>query len=186
MSVALNKTIAAKTSDIAKMERALKAHNDHINYLIGTFQQEIYDLNIKLQLAEMEEEDDEGWNSRPALLCKHTVTYKSGGESWTLPHSPVVRPATPTPEELSVIPLTAPTDSLKLKELEQRFPGANFVLSTPFKQYVLEYFPDMSGMDKILNKNTMLAYSSFSDFTHNKVNLMAEWKGMYIDLSHLF
>jgi hypothetical protein len=186
MSVALNKTIAAKTSDIAKMERALKAHNDHINYLIGVLEQEIYDLNIKLQLAEMEEEDDEGWNSRPALLCRHTATYNSGP-----PHSPVVRPAPApppelSPEELSSIPLTATTDSLKLKELEMRFPGATFVLSTEYKQYVLEYFPDMSGRDKILSKKTMLVYSTFKDFTHKKPNLMAEWKGMYIDLSHLF
>jgi hypothetical protein len=122
MSVALNKTIAAKTSDIAKMERALKAHNDHINYLIGVLEQEIYDLNIKLQLAEMEEEDDEGWNSRPALLCRHTATYNSGP-----PHSPVVPPApicnvleaatvVPAAEVLAPLTMSVPAETVVAPE----------------------------------------------------------------------
>ena len=85
-----------------------------------------------------------------------------------------------------MIPLTATTDSLKLKELMGRFPGATFVLSTEYKQYELEYFKDMSGRDKILSKKTMLLYSSFNDFTHSKIQLMAVWNRMYIDLSHLF
>lgn len=59
--------IAAKEADLAKTKAALKAHDEHMNYLISVFEQEIYELNVKLQLAEADEsfvpyaaaEDDE-------------------------------------------------------------------------------------------------------------------------------
>jgi hypothetical protein len=47
--------IAAKQADLDKTRAAIKAHSEHMNYLISVFEQEIYELNVKLQLAEAEE-----------------------------------------------------------------------------------------------------------------------------------
>jgi hypothetical protein len=61
---AIKMQIAAKESDIAKTQAALKAHQEHLGYILSVLEQEIYELNLKLQLAEAEA--DEGWRSRPA------------------------------------------------------------------------------------------------------------------------
>lgn len=89
---------------------------------------------------------------------------------------------------LCIKPLTATTDALKLKELEMRFPGATMVLSTDKMQLEIEY---MGGekQHRIYSNTTCEIRKEFSDFgvsTIGKPNLMAEWRGLYIGLEHLF
>jgi hypothetical protein len=94
-------------------------------------------------------------------------------------------------------PLEATTDPLKLKELEQRFPGATMVLCTTKKPVVVKYvYEDLYVNSSVNHKiacdipNT-LPFHDFSSIStspreNGKPQLMAEWRGMYIDLSHLF
>ena len=98
---------------------------------------------------------------------------------------------------LCLKPLTGTTDGLKLKELEERFPGATMVLSTSKKQLEIEHFyqdiacyPD-EWCHLVYCKEPPRAVTNFLDLdlpaqADKKVQLMAEWKGLYIDLSHLF
>jgi len=85
---------------------------------------------------------------------------------------------------LCCAPLTADTDVKKLKELQVRFPGGTFVLSTDNEQVEIEYF-----FNSILCRKKEYAGASFNDFgslAGEKPNLMVEWRGLYIGLSHLF
>lgn len=85
-------------------------------------------------------------------------------------------------KKLCSMPLTEFSDAKKLKELEERFPGGVFVLSTDKKQLEIEYF-----FNSILCRKKEYAGTSFADFgSLAKPNLMVEWRGLYIDLSHLF
>jgi len=59
---AIKMQIAAKEADVVKTQAALKSHNEHLGYILSVFEHELYEMNIKLQLAEAAEEDDEGWN----------------------------------------------------------------------------------------------------------------------------
>jgi hypothetical protein len=85
-------------------------------------------------------------------------------------------------KKISCAPLVASTEPLQLKELHQRFPGGVFVLSTDTKQMEVEYF-----FNTILCRKENVAGTSFKDFgVSGKPNLMVEWNGLYISLSHLF
>lgn len=91
-------------------------------------------------------------------------------------------------KKLCCDPLQEVCDGLKLKELEGRFPGALFILSTGREQLELKH-ARASGKALVHCSKTLESYASFKDFytTKNpKVQLMAEWRKMYIDLSHLF
>jgi hypothetical protein len=94
-------------------------------------------------------------------------------------------------KELCCKPLEAKTDPLRLKELEERFPGATMVFSTPLKQGTVKYiyedlYEDESANHMISSDLEMHACVSFKQLCSEKPHLMAEWRGMYIDLSHLF
>jgi len=89
-------------------------------------------------------------------------------------------------------PLVATTDALRLKEIEERFPGATIVLYTEAMQCVVKYvYEDFYADDSI---NHMIGceccYHPHLSFTSlgvlDKPQLMAEWRGLSIDLSHLF
>jgi hypothetical protein len=85
-------------------------------------------------------------------------------------------------KKLCRAPLEGSTDTKKLKELQLRFPGGTFVLSTGKEQLEIEYF-----FNSILCRKKEFASTSFSDFgAAAKPNLMVEWRGLYIGLSHLF
>jgi hypothetical protein len=89
-----------------------------------------------------------------------------------------------TLKALSCAPLTANTDAKKLKELQLRFPGGVFVLSTDKEQMEIEYF-----FNSILCRKNDWAGTSFGHCgvpAGEKPNLMVEWRGLYICLSHLF
>ena len=89
-------------------------------------------------------------------------------------------------KKLCMKPLTATTDALKLKELEERFPGATMVLSTKDRQYEITYKNDPI-YGNIHCENAQISAQFFAGFgAHGKPNLMAEWRGLYICLSHLF
>ena len=227
LSAAFQKLIDAKNADIAKMRTALAAHNEHMNYLISTFEQEVYDINIQMQHAEAEDEDDEGWNSRSCVEEQKEVCESDEDEGWRSKScveeqkevfeddedegwlSKYKGPencknwdcknwgankddcaCSLSPEELSAVPLVASTDALKLKELEERFPGAKMVLSTDTKQIEIRHIKIQSrDTDMIYWPKMNTYYSSFDELgvsVWKRPNLMAEWKGMYIDLTHLF
>jgi hypothetical protein len=85
-------------------------------------------------------------------------------------------------------PLTMMTDGGKLEELEKRFPGAKMVLTTDKEQLEIESM-NASNINqfRIYSLTTDEIRKNFSDFgAAKKPNLMAEWKGLYICLSHLF
>jgi len=83
---------------------------------------------------------------------------------------------------LCLKPLDAKMDAHKLNELEERFPGGVFVLSTPGKQFVIK-----SRGTAIYSVNPNIVCLTFMQFGgENKPHLMVEWRGLYIDLSHLF
>ena len=89
-------------------------------------------------------------------------------------------------KELCMKPLTATTDAGRLKELEERFPGATMVLSTQDRQYVISYKED-PVYGNIHCEDAHISGPYFANFgSYGKTNLMAEWRGLYIDLSHLF
>jgi hypothetical protein len=100
----------------------------------------------------------------------------------------------PSEEELRELcsPLNATTDPLKLKELEERFPGATMVLSLQPRQRVVKYvyedlYEDSSINHMISCEGQPYAVQSFASIgCKGRPNLMAEWRGMYIDLTHLF
>jgi hypothetical protein len=88
---------------------------------------------------------------------------------------------------LCMKPLEATTDALKLKELEERFPGATMVITTDQAQLEIEYMGCAEANQHRIFSNTNEIRHTFSDFGANgKPQLMAEWRGLYIDLSHLF
>jgi len=100
-------------------------------------------------------------------------------------------------KELCCRPLEAKTDALKLKELEERFPGATMVLSTTKKQVVVNYvyedlYVDSSANHKIAcDVADTLPFHEFASIgasprQNGKPQLMAEWRDMYVDVSHLF
>jgi hypothetical protein len=89
-------------------------------------------------------------------------------------------------KKLCMKPLTSVTDALKLKELEERFPGATMVLSTKDRQYEIAYKQDPFYGEIHCEKERICAQFFAGFGAHGKPNLMAEWKGLYIDLTHLF
>jgi hypothetical protein len=123
---------------------------------IKEMEQKIYDLNIELQKAETEMSDEEL-------------------------------------KELCMMPLVGQTDALKLKELEERFERAVFVLSTNTQQFEIYSFNlEIAAYSEAMNyriycDQTRRSYMFFHELGGNeKPQLMAEWKGLYVDLSHLF
>lgn len=87
-------------------------------------------------------------------------------------------------------PLKMRTDAGRLEELENRFPGAKMVLTTDRQQLEIESmnspYPSANQF-RIYSKTTDEIRKNFSEFGSGmKPSLMAEWKSLYIDLSHLF
>ena len=89
--------------------------------------------------------------------------------------------------QLCMKPLTGETDGLKLKELEQRFPGGKFMLTTYSEQHMINSVNKLlKGIYSHTSNITYIDFKSFGLGENEKPNLMAEWKGLYICLSHLF
>lgn len=94
-------------------------------------------------------------------------------------------------KELCMTPLRNTSDAVKLMELELRFKGGVFVLTTPWNQIDIEYLyiPDDSSSYKhrIMNSKTKSSYCSFKQMgADENPRLMVVYEGLYIDLSHLF
>lgn len=94
---------------------------------------------------------------------------------------------------LFIKPLNATEDALQLKELEERFPGGVFVLSIPNKQpavqYEISYKLVGNTYHQIYNEKLRMSFFNFADYgvlADEKPQLAVEWKGYYVDLSHLF
>lgn len=133
--------------------------------ILASYEQDIYDLNIRLQTAEATE--------AASIISDAQL------------------------KELCCTPLTGSTDGLKLKELEERFPGATMVLTTAKEQLEIEHvYYDMASYPEawchqIYSNKLERSVFHFTDFglsarSNGKPQLMAEWNGLYIDLSHLF
>jgi hypothetical protein len=93
-------------------------------------------------------------------------------------------------KQLSCEPLKATTDPLKLKELEGRFPGATFILTLPHEQIEVNSWEvgnqKKNGWIDIWSKTHANVFPTFKAHgAGDKPQLMAEWNGLYIDLSHL-
>jgi len=136
-------------------------------------------------------ENNAPWRKRKPLK---TTFFKDLAE-WdaTLPMNQgklVITSAPITDKDLKTLcmkPLTATEDALQLKELEERFPGGVFVLSTPKTQFEISYKRVNNEFDQIYYAKIHMSFFNFSDYCGNeKIQLMVEWNGMYIDLSHLF
>jgi hypothetical protein len=90
-------------------------------------------------------------------------------------------------KDLCMKPLEATEDALQLKELEERFPGGIFVLSTPKTQFEISYKRVANAYDQIYYAKIDMSFFNFSDYCgQEKIRLLVEWRGLYIDLSHLF
>lgn len=110
----------------------------------------------------------------------------------SLPAGGIVTVTEPMPSDralkaLCMKPLEATTDALRLKELEERFPGAKMVLSVwGDRQYEITY-KKSPNYDSIQCEDAQISGIFFAQFgAYDKPQLMAEWRGLYIDLSHLF
>jgi hypothetical protein len=100
-------------------------------------------------------------------------------------------------KKLCVKPLTGTTDGLKLKELQERFPDGTLVLTTATEQLEIEHiyyniaaYPE-DWRHQIYSKKYEQAVFDFRNLgdsarANGKPQLMVEWNGLYIDLSHLF
>ena len=124
--------------------------------------------------------------------------YKTSVE-WlsTLPAGGSVTITEPPPSRavirmLANMPLKETTDARKLKELETRFPGARMMLLVNnTDEYTIKYITDAEKnpeYDSICCDSLHLVTSSFAQFevyVCGKYELMAEWRGAYIGLSHL-
>ena len=90
----------------------------------------------------------------------------------------------------SMWPLTGTTDAEKLYELECRFKGAEFVLSMDTKQVLVSTIVQDGNRYIVLNEDDYGTgyYASFATIlgASKRPSLMAEYLGLYIDLSHLF
>lgn len=90
-------------------------------------------------------------------------------------------------KDLCMKPLASTEDALILKELEERFLDGVFVLSVPKKQYVISYKLVANTYHQIYSDSINMSFFHFSDYgSGSKPQLMVEWRGLYIDLSHLF
>ena len=138
-----------------------------------------------------ESENNAPWRPRKPLK-KHFFPDRAAWEA-TLPlytGNIVITPAPITDKALKALcmePLKAWGDALKLKELEARFPGGVFVLSSPKTQFEISYKHVDNVFHKIYYAKIDTSFFNFSDFCGTmKTQLMVEWHGLYIDLSHLF
>lgn len=159
--IIIKELIALKTAEISRTKADLQEYNDHHNYLISEMECELHDLHLRFEMYEAENAPPSDENLK--LLCCE--------------------------------PLKELTDPLRLKELEMRFPGAVMVLSTEKEQLEVEYHYIEGASEnepwnhQIYCESTNQAFPSFKEFgefQNNKLNLMAEWRGMYIGLDHLF
>lgn len=122
--------------------------------------------------------------------------YKSIGE-WisTLPvHGNLTitepRPSCNLLRSLRNLPLKETTDAGKLKELEARFPGATMTLLMNGESYIIKFITDAEKnpeYNMIHCASLNLVTPSFARFdVYGKFNLVAKWRGVDINLTHLF
>jgi len=141
-----------------KMSDFADAKKDYAE-IYESYEKDIYDLHIRLQMAEATEANSIVSDAELKELCN--------------------------------MPLTGATDALKLKELEERFSGATMVLSTATEQLEIEHvYYDIEAYPtdwryQIYSKKLERSVFHFTDLGKSP-HLMAEWNGLYIDLSHLF
>jgi hypothetical protein len=294
-SAMLKMLIESKKSDIAKTEAALESHKEHQNYLISVFEQDIHELNVKLQMREAEEkwqiteEQEEPcyycgrymhscicaqqkedpmtyeqtdydefpkeiglppmveerhaafkrksqlsaraaewrkprtkmtWSLSDATYRVAVITKKgilqvksvTGGVTDTglksffisenmwrdsLPEGGsiiVTQPPMTQKEfkELCIKPLKETTDALRLKELEERFPGATMVLTTDDAEYVVKYIYEDFYEDTSINHMVSCECCDYPRLDFKSLGatdtprLVAHWRGLDINLSHLF
>jgi hypothetical protein len=100
-------------------------------------------------------------------------------------------------KKISCTPLSGATDALKLKELQERLPGATIVLNTDEQMLEVEHvYHDIQAYPEawrhlIYSRKDERSVFHFLDLgssprQNGKPQLMAEWEGFFIDLSHLF
>jgi hypothetical protein len=144
-------------------QREFAAAKQDYAEILASYEQDIYDLHIRVQMAEATEATSIVSDAELKQLCE--------------------------------APLQGATDGLKVKELEERFPGGTLVLTTATEQLEIEHvYYDIAAYPEnwryqIYSKKLERSVFHFTDLglsASGKPQLMAEWKGLYIDLSHLF
>jgi len=178
-SPSIKTLIEFKKGMIRDINADLARHTEHMGYIVSVLEQEIYELGIKSQMDEVYEVENKGWCSRQRRSVPVEVpvaTYTSDGML----------------KALTDAPLIATTDALKLKELQERFPGAVITrltdegpLTVSYK-HVGEAYID-STSDMIYCKETMHTFADFSEFgEYQRFKILADWHGHSINLSHFF
>jgi hypothetical protein len=193
----------------AKVER-----NEQVEILdkqIAALEKKDYDLNIRLQLAEADEafytaEHKEGtklkWVSSTKTFYENEAAWLTSLPAWGAGTFGSVKVTEPTISDrklkrLSCTPLSGTNDALKLKELHARFPGGTIVFNTGKEFLEIEHlYQDIATYPEdwchlIHSKEQGRSVYNFLDLSdppplNGKPQIMAEWNGLYIDLSHLF
>lgn len=113
-------------------------------------------------------------------------------DEWLAEQEVGVEPCVLSGEVISSSPLKGKTDPLKLKELEERFPGATIFLSAPPRQGVVKYIYEELYEDDSANHMIWCDFSLHPQHTFSALgvkerpNVMVEWRGIYLDASLLF
>jgi len=125
------------------------------------------------------------WRNKPLKKIFFANEYEWRNSFYEYDGDIVITPAPISDKALKELcnkPLISSSDSNKLKELEERFPGGTFVL------VIKDLHHDViSAGDYIFSKHANVKYRYFDTFgDFEKPTLMVEWRGLYINLSHLF
>jgi hypothetical protein len=136
-------------------------------------------------------ENNAPWRPKKPLTKTFFADYEAFDATLPMNQGKMVITSAPITDKalkaLCMKPLEATEDALQLKELEGRFPGGVFVLSTPKTQFEISYKRVANAYDQIYYAKIDMSFFNFSDYCgQEKIQLMVEWHGLYIDLSHLF
>jgi hypothetical protein len=126
------------------------------------------------------------WRKSPPLTTTLFENEFHWHDSFDGAGGKIVVISAPLPKEiraLTLIPLEATTDALKLKELEERFPDAIFTLIIPPKQYDITY--TLNGMyHQISCEQADMCVNYFSDFGKD-AELLISWRGYVFDMQNV-
>ena len=192
----------AKLDTIQPVRTKFKWFFNQYNYRVAVVTNEGV-LQVKSVVGNIPEYSDifrdyRGENAKARYFLKKTLFKDEASWRASLPEGGSVKITSPpipaaVLREMCNTPLTETADPLKLKELEERFNGGIFVLTTPTNQMDIEYcYENISEIypllnHRIMNSNTKNTYSTFHQMgTDVRPRLMVIYKSLYVDLSHLF
>jgi len=154
-------SLVSKEVSLSQAKAAQSYYMEHYGYQIAQLEQDIYELNIRLQLAEAQD----------------------------VPVRPLIHPAHLELMELCEKPLQATSDAARLEELEGRFP-AKMILTVDEREFEIKSSNDHEmNMFRIFSITTSEMWRNFADFgvcKGTKPELTVKWKGLRLDVDNLF